>query len=548
MRFAYIVLALACVACSADTGRQWADTVIVNGKVFTGVPDAQNAQAVAIRDGRILTVGSDAEIEVWVGESTEVVDARGRRVIPGLTDAHAHFGVRPAGSRLQLENGPTPDPSPMAVLSAVAAEVEKPSGEGWIYAEVGPAVLADKSLRSAALDRVSPERPVMLWSFTGHGTIFNSAGLAAIGLEEPQDVPGGWCERDARGQCTGLLREMLEFRARREQRRTVTTRELAAAYRSAADDYLRWGVTAVHEMALGHPLQQTVAALGEANPELRWSLYRAPVLRHSLDEAWQQDFGNLPLPSSVRLAGIKWILDGTPVEGGAATKAVYADLNAWRGQLNFSDNEIRRILSQGLERDEQLALHASGDRTLEAIFTAMGELAPPEVWREHRLRIEHGDMVNGDLVDRAATYGAVLVQNPLHFDKLPILQQRFTSAQKAKFQQVRAAWEKPLPMALGSDAGGPGRNPYLNIMFAAMNPVAPDQALTVNQALSAYSLGGAYAEKREVERGTLQPGMLADLAILSQDILEVPLPQLPATQSVLTMVGGEIVYRAPAAK
>lgn len=557
MRRVGFVLLAVCAACgpggsrtSATTttresaGERPADTIIVNGKIFTGAPAPGEVEALAIRDGRVLVAGTEEEVRARAGQQTEVIDAGGRRVVPGLTDAHAHFSAVPDGVWLDLGGGPTPNPDPAALLDAVATEASKADSKGWIYATIGARVLDDHNLRAAALDEASPDRPVMLEAFSGHGTIMNTRALKELGVDTEHDPPGGWCERDADGRCTGLLREMAEFDARRTLRMSAGLSRAAADYRQAADDYVRWGVTAVDDMELSYTTERCVAALTRAEIPIRWSIYRAPMLKHSLDEAWAHDLSGLKMPDRVRLAGIKWFMDGTPIERDAARRSDYADRPGWKGRLDYTPAQVRRILKEGLARGEQLALHTVGDRALALVFSTMRELAPPSRWRAFRLRIEHGDGLQPDLWKQAAELGVVVTQNPLHFAPGPIAK-RLTEKERASFQPVRSLLEAGVHVALGSDADGAARNPYLNIMLAVKRQLTPAEAITVRQALTAYTSGGAYAGKEDKERGTLQPGKLADLAILSQDILAIPVERLPATRSILTMVGGTVVYREP---
>jgi predicted amidohydrolase YtcJ len=163
------------------------------------------------------------------------------------------------------------------------------------------------------------------------------------------------------------------------------------------------------------------------------------------------------------------------------------------------------------------------------------------VWRARRVRIEHGDWVAGELLPVARRLGVVIVQNPLHFVLPPgMIEARF-GRRPPSLQAARAIVAAGIPLAFGSD--GPP-NPYLGIMFATTHPANPSQRLTREQAVTAYTRGSAYAEFAEREKGTLAPGMLADLVVLSQDIFTVPAPRLPATTSVLTLLGGRIVHDA----
>lgn len=219
----------------------------------------------------------------------------------------------------------------------------------------------------------------------------------------------------------------------------------------------------------------------------------------------------------------------------------YADRPEWYGRLNFPPDTIRAILSEALSSRQQLMLHIAGDSALRLVLPMMQALAPDSVWRSLRVRIEHGDWLAGDLLPVARRLGLVVVQNPSHFAFDPtLLRERFGRV-PAEFQQSRSLVEAGVPIAFGSD--GP-RNPFLNLMFAVTHPTHPGEALTREQAVSAYTRGSAYAEFAEHEKGTLAPGMLADLAVLSQDIFAVAPEKLPATSSLLTLVGGRIVYNA----
>jgi predicted amidohydrolase YtcJ len=250
-----------------------------------------------------------------------------------------------------------------------------------------------------------------------------------------------------------------------------------------------------------------------------------------------------PAPNVV-VSGKKWITDGTPLERLAVMRAPYADSPGCHGRLNYPPDTLRAILAEALAAhgptpaDQQLMLHAVGDSTIRLLLGTMQQLAPDSVWRARRVRIEHGDWLSGDLIPVAKRLGIVVVQNPTHFALGPVVPARFGSA-VAGFQTVRDLVEAGVPLAIGSD--GP-RNPFLNIMLATINPTHPEQALTREQAVTAYTRGSAYAEFAEREKGTLAPGMLADLAVLSQDIFTIAPDTIPATHSILTLLGGRPVH------
>jgi len=243
------------------------------------------------------------------------------------------------------------------------------------------------------------------------------------------------------------------------------------------------------------------------------------------------------------VSGTKWILDGTPVERLAAMREAYADRPGWSGRLNFDEAALRSILKEGKAGRERLVLHAVGDRTIDVLLALLEEAGGEAVWRPLRPRIEHGDGLRTEHFDRVRRLGIVVVQNPSHFTLDKLFAQRYGAERVARWMPLQSLLKAGIPVALGSD--GP-LNPYLNMMFAVTHPANPPEALTREQAVTAYTRGSAYAEFAEKEKGTLAPGMLADLAVLSQDIFTVPVEELPKTESVLTIVGGEVTYDAGA--
>jgi len=200
------------------------------------------------------------------------------------------------------------------------------------------------------------------------------------------------------------------------------------------------------------------------------------------------------------------------------------------------------MLEEGLKSGEQLMFHCAGDRPVETILKQMESLGGAPVWAGRRVRIEHGDGLMEDLFPLARKLGVVLVQNPSHFTLREIFSARLGAARARRFQPVRSLLAADIPLAIGSD--GP-MNPFVNILWAVTDTNHPEEALTVEQAVTAYTRGSAFAEFAEKEKGMLAAGFLADLAVLSQDIFTVPPSRLPETESVLTLVGGKVAYKKP---
>ncbi len=519
------------------------DLVLLNGRIFTSDAAKPNAQAVAIAGRLVTAVGTSDEIRALSGPHTKSIDLEDRLVVPGFNDAHFHHLPTPPGFQLQLK---FPEPSWQDVLAALTDAVKQTPKGSWIYGRVGAAVVNDPEASRAPLDRLAPDHQVLVSSWFGHGHVINSRAMRTldIGDQEPDPMGGRW-ERDAGSQrVNGKFFEYAGWRLFRKLQDSAADEQLVASLNKLGDEAAHFGVTSIQNMTYV-PLDRYVRLLGEARFPVRMRLIRWPAtyqkgrdLKEGLD---------LPLhPPGVPLvtvSGTKWVLDGTPLERGMAVRREYRDRPGWSGALNFPETEIAAMLRESVARDDQSLLHAPGDKTIEAVLKAMIAVDPDEAhWPSRRVRLEHGDGLLLDLIPTARKLGVVVVQNPTHFDPSmnPVIA-RF--GPKSPYLPLRSLLATDIPLAIGSD--GP-MNPGLNIMFAITHPLSPSEAITPQQAVTAYTRGSAYAEFAEQEKGTLAPGKLADLAVLSQDIFKVPPGELPKTTSVLTLVDGKIIYDASA--
>lgn len=529
------VVALAPVAALA------ADLYLVNGKVFTGDDARPFASAVAIRDGKIAAVGDDAAVRAMAGG--RAVDLGGRLVVPGLVEAHGHAGASSGGRDAPMPNLPWPGPTPEEAIAAVSAAASQ--GPGWIEATIGPLVVNDPRDWRAALDAAAPNNPVMIRPWWGHGTFMNSAALKALGVaDDARDPLGGWYTRRPDGRLDGRARENAEWRLGRARTAGLPVETFAAAYRATAGLYAGWGVTTYHQMLNNQALADAMPALRMAGVPIKWRVYGWGMPERRVEDAWSQFEGQAAGQGRVRIAGIKWVLDSTPIERDAHMSVPYADRPGWRGRSNYTDDQLRDMLGAVLAHpDQQPAFHVSGDGELARLLDAMEAAAPAATWRARRVRIEHADGLVPSRFGQARRLGVVVIQNPLHLDPMPdakgvpLIVARLGDRAR-EFELLKTLVAAGVPFALGSDAGGPPANPFLNMMIAITSPNAPAEGLTREQALKAYTQGGAFAEGEEELKGRIAPGMAADLAVLSQDILTVPLGALPGTRSLLTLVDG----------
>jgi len=541
LRTAWVLPAvLVAAGATASKAADAPDLILAGGKIFTADPARPWAEALAIAGDHIVAVGTSAEVRPLAGSATRVIELQKRVVVPGFNDAHTHVGggLGP-GVNLGLRSN---DPALADVLKALTAEAARAPAGTWLRGEIGVRVLDDPAATRATLDPITPNHPVLLTGWTGHGGLLNTAALRALGVADDEpDPPGGWFGR-VRGtsQLSGIAHEYALFRLERRLGERVARADAEANVRHYVQEALKLGITSVQDMGTSVTAPALADLLRAAGAPLRWRVMRFPVEPPSADDAAEGK--GRDEKDGVVVWGRKWILDGTPVERLAATRRPYADRPAWTGRLDFSTEEIRAAVEHARRDREPLMLHVVGDAAVAAALSALEAAGGPEVWRPLRPRFEHGDGLAPDLVARAAALGVTVVQNPSHFTLPEVMFARFGYENMAGFQPMKSLLAAGVPLALGSD--GPP-SPFLNILFAVTHPTSRREALTREQAVTAYTRGSAFAEFAETAKGTLAPGMLADLAVLSQDIFTVEEGRLPETSSALTIIGGRVVYDAP---
>jgi predicted amidohydrolase YtcJ len=510
MRIIVLVLSLFAVSCATSAP----DLVLAGGRVFTADTSRPWADAVAIRGDRIVSVGPDAEVRKLAGPATRIIELHGNVVVPGINDAHLHmpWGLQP--DNIEIAEGATVE----QVLESVAAAARVQPEGTVLRGDVPPIHLDDPRLSRAALDALTTRHPVLLSNLAGHAVLHNSAALRWRGVaDDVRDTQAAWYGRDAEGRLNGWVYEHALWASDRRMNASLPDEPNAARMRRFAAEAVRYGITSVQSMP-GIERDRAMRLTKQVDVPLRWRWMDLQVN------------GVVDAPSHP----VKYILDGTPMEHGAAMRSDYADAPGHRGRLDYTDAELARIIAAAAKTRQPTLLHISGDLGIEKVFALMR--ATNADWPALRLRIEHGDFIGG-FADEAKALGVVLVQNPSHFMVPEVMQRRFGAV--PNYQVFRSFIERGIPVAIGSD--GPV-NPWLNVLFATMHPRNPAEAVTREQAVIAYTRGSAYAEFMEKEKGSIAPGMLADLAVLSQDVFTVAPGELPKTESVLTLIGGKVAW------
>jgi predicted amidohydrolase YtcJ len=532
----FLVVLCSVTYCSPQT----ADIILFNGKIFTSDEKRLYVNALAIKGNKILATGDNESVEKYGGTNTQKIDLRGKTVTPGFNDAHFHLEGGYKARNIQFT---TMDPSWESLLDSLRViSVQLKNGE-WIDATIGPSIANSPAANRFALDSITNGHPVFLLSFWAHVGIYNTLGLKSLGISETQAEPkGGRYERMPDGiTLTGKCFEKNAVipESSYEKKTFFRDDDVFVGYlKGISQAFLRLGITSVQNMCTGATVSDYIKYLKIAGLPFRLRLIRwgdispdGNILIPGIDLPRYNN--DLPL---LTVFGTKWLLDGTPIEGGAAVTEGYVYNAKHYSYLNYSKEDIKSFFEDALKRNDQLCFHVAGDSTLNTVLDVMDNMNVD--WKTKRIRIEHGDGLLPAQFANAKKLGIIVVQNPTHFDMKSISLFRGNMS-KTGFRFL-SLLKAGIPVALGSD--GPF-NPYLNIMLAVSDPAFPNEAMSREQAVIAYTLTSAYAEFAEEEKGSLVPGKMADLAVLSQDIFTVPTQQLLNTRSVLTMVDGKIVFR-----
>jgi predicted amidohydrolase YtcJ len=502
--------------------------VLLNGKIFTADSARPYVAALAIRGTKILATGTTQAMQRLATTHTKVLDLRGKTVVPGFNDAHDHLGWGLRGRNAFVTAFSVPGLPKRAVQDSLAHLVRRAAPGEWLSGTIGLTVFRDRTVRRPLLDSIAPHNPVVLAVAWGHGMVVNSQALRALGVADAAPDPlGGWYERaPGTRRLTGALDEYAQFPFWHALA-TADPRALVEGLRAHAREELSLGITTVQNLSSTLPGDVARRYFAEAALPVRTRVIAMPGTTDQgrrLRE-WAPPVAAAP-GALTYFSGIKYIVDGTSLEQNALRTTPYPGRPGWYGRLNFPPDTLRRILREALAGPQPLLLHVTGDSATAVVLNLMKSLAPAEVWRRHRVRIEHGTGIRPATARGVQALGVVVVQTPQYGLRSPL-----------------QAWRAlGIPLAIGPDGD---INPFLAILRVTTQQVPASENLSREQAVWAYTRGGAYAEFAEATKGSLRPGMLADLAVLSHDVFSVPAAQLPAIRSVLTIVNGKIVYRRP---
>jgi len=539
---------------------QPADIIVIHGRVYTENPKQPWAQAVAIHGAKIVAVGDDTTIQKIRGMGTKVINAGGKLVLPGFTDCHIHFldGSLSLG-RVNLE-GAKDVADIQKKLRQYAAEHPGEDwilGRGWNYAMFGPEALPHKKY----LDEVFPNRPVFLEGYDGHTYWANSKALALAGItRKTPNPPNGIIVRDAQtGEATGALKE-----AAQDLVAKVVPKPTRADKLLALRAGMKWanenGLTRVHSAGGDFEILDHFDEMRHRG-DLSLRMYIAYFLnppaqrREDLDaiEAARKKFHD----DWIDAGAVKFMVDGVVESHTAAMLEPYSDDPSLKGKPFWEPANYNAAVAEVDKRGFQLFTHAIGDYGVRMALDGYENADQHNHKRDRRSRIEHIETVAAADIPRFGKLGVIASMQPLH--SYPDADTLDVWARNAGPDRASRAWAwKSIAdaggrLAFGSDWPVVTLNPWEGMQTAVTRQTAeatpangfvPEQRLTVPQAVEAYTLGAAFAGRREKTEGSLEVGKLGDLIIISQDIFNINPHKIGATKVLTTIVGGRVVYQA----
>ena len=528
------------------------DILFVNADIYTQAAPAR-AQAMAVRDGRIVAIGSNDEIRKLKGSHTQVVDLGGHFVMPGFNDAHVHLA---AGGLRHFEVDLTGSRSPQEMQQRIADHTKALAPGDWIVGGGWDHTLwAEQQLPTRQdIDSVTGDHPAFLGRVDGHISIANTAALKAAGINATTpDPPGGKIDHDAQGEPTGIIREdpAMTLVWSKIPAPTPSQRRRSAEY--ALANAAMWGITSAQDYSDWEDFLTYEELEREGKLTLRiseWLDFNGSVdllekhrAQHPADDAM------------LHTAMLKGFMDGSLGSRTAALLAPFSDDAGNSGLPRYQQDRLNRMAVERAAAGFQLGFHAIGDRATQMALDAYAEAArnarENNRWRDFRFRIEHAQVIAPGQFQQFKELGVVASVQPNH-----LLTAMHWAVERIGPERAKTSYpwkqflDSGIPLAFGTDYPVEPITPFRGIYSAVTRKneagtkeYFPEQKITIQQALAAYTTGAAYAQFAEKEKGTLAPGMLADFVVLDRDLTRIPPAEILKTQVLRSVVGGKTVYQ-----
>ena len=551
-----LIMAVSCFTGLAIVTGEPADTVFINGNIYTVNDRQPYAEAVAVMGDRIIFVGSNKKAEKYTAETRRVIDLKRQTMMPGMTDAHCHiFGIGARELNLNLEGITSLDD----FLAKIKERVQQTqpgkwvTGRGWIETFWKPQIFPTRS----DLDKVSPDNPVFLTRADGHGAVANTAALKIAGItkETPNPFGGEILKDKESGEPLGMLLDNAQ---------DLVRKHLPPPTPAEKEGQLLRGVE--RNVALGWcEIQNAGSVLDEVdlirrlceNRKIKLRIYNAVYgPGDSADRLLNEGPAINAYGHHFTSRTIKVVFDGSLGSRSAALLQPYSDAET-SGFLTQKEAELSPMFEQALRRGVQVETHAIGDRANRIILDLYERAlkavpATERKIREPRWRVEHAQILSREDIPRFAKLGVILSMQPSH----AISDLFFAPSRLGKERlQGAYAWQSLIKsgaiIAGGSDAPVERGEPMIEFYAAVARKSLkgetgegwhPEQAVTRQEALKMFTAWPAYAAFEEADKGSIEIGKLADFTILSKDIMKIPESEILTTKCVMTVIGGEVVF------
>jgi len=510
-----------------------ADLILKNANVITLDPRQPTAELVAIKGDKIWLVTNNEKLESVKGAKTRVIDCQGKTVVPGFNDAHCHIFsfIR---NLLSLDLSPSSVSSIAEIKAAIRQRVQNTSPGKWLNADgYNEFYLAEKRHPNRwDIDEVAPKHPVILAHRSLHACVLNSLALSLAGITiETPDPVGGLIDRDLNtGEPTGLLFEMLGY-IREKVAPPLTEEELAEGMTLASQHYLAYGITSLQEATVSNDFNRW-----QTLHQFKDKLKSRVSMMFGIDAIGQFQEAGLAMgagDSQLRLGGVKIMLSEVT------------------GQLHPPQPELNEQALGAHRAGFQLAIHAVEPSTVETAISALeyAHSHSPEAGRRHRL--EHCSVCPPRLLERLSRLRAIVVTQPpfIYYSGERYLAQVPTS-QLPWLYRIKSFLDSSLVVAGSSDSPVVPDNPLVGICAAVTRQaesgqqLLPQECIPAEQALALYTINAAYASFEEGVKGSITPGKLADIAVLSDDPTQIPPEQIKDIRVEMTIIGGKVVWEA----
>jgi predicted amidohydrolase YtcJ len=534
------------------------DAIYFNGKIITADQAFSIADAVAIKDGKFVAVGSNDDVKALAGDGTEVVDLAGQTVVPGLMDTHSHLDGAGEGELVVQLGGVKSVEEALERIKAFVAD--KPAGT-WIRSSGWhPPSLIGRYLTRQEIDSVAPNNPVFL-STVGHFAMANSMALDIAGVtKDTPDPGGGKIYRDDNGEATGVLEEgamdLVEDKLPPLSHEQLVQRNIAAQH-----VYSSYGITSMVVTGVSEDMidlykevedsgKQTLRLAPLWRPEIRGEKDTASFAKALDETTMTQNSGD----EWVKISGIKISIDGGMTLKTAFTRDPYLDDPNYYGTISVDPKVYKEAVKIAADHGWRIMTHAVGDRAVDLVLDAYDAIKHDGDVLPGRYTITHGSLINPDQVARAKKMGVrVDGQNVFMWEKAATVAKGMGMERAQRAVPTRMLIDELGFSGTAAGTDSPGTNvinPYINmyIMVTRKDPngdvYGADQAITREEALRLYTNAGPYFTFEEDQKGSIEPGKFADMVVLSDDFLTIPEEQIKDLNAVKTIVGGKVVYDA----